>query len=104
MELIEYKKGQNVEVELLDIKSDKMEWKDGVIDKVDMIYPNNGSKHPPYPIVIVKTTRTYCKTEPQFITIQNNIRVFITNKLTFYTKKNTEGFIYKNNIRLKEVI
>ena len=97
----EYKAGNVVEVLMNNPREgNKPEWREGEVLDNRMIYPSNGSHHPPYPIVIVRVRRTYCKATPVYNFI-GNIPIFVDNTLEFYEKENDEGFIYENTIRLK---
>jgi len=100
MELNEYKTGDLVEIRMINPKTNETEWRDAEVLDVRMIHPNHGSKHKPYPILIVRTKRTYCKATPIYRFIKN-IPVFVDNSLEFYDKENDEGIIYKTDIRLK---
>ena len=101
MKIQDYKAGDNVEVLINNPLDNKDEWRPAeVIDK-RMIYPKNGSHHPPYPILIVRLIRTYCQATPVYRWIDGNIPVFVTNNLHFYDKENDEGVLYENQIRLK---
>jgi hypothetical protein len=101
MEMKDYKGGDLVEVKVRNPRlDDKEEWRDGEVIDNRTIYPNRGERHKPYPIVIVRLKRTYCKATPEYKWI-GNIPVFIDNSLEFYDKENDEGFIDENQIRLK---
>jgi hypothetical protein len=101
MELKNYKAGNEVQVLMNNPRNDnKDEWRDGEVLDVRMIYPRNGERHQPYPIVIVRVKRTYCKATPVYRML-GNIPVFVDNNLEFYEKENDEGFLYENQIRLK---
>jgi len=101
MEIKDYKQGDNVEILMNNPRNDnKVEWRDAEVLEKRTIYPSNGSKHPPYPILIVRTTRTYCKATPVYRFIEN-IPVFVDNALEFYDKENDEGIIYSIQIRMK---
>jgi hypothetical protein len=102
MELKNYKGGDKVQVLMNNPKNNnKDEWRDGEVLYVRMIYPRNGERHQPYPIVIVRVKRTYCKATPVYMWINDNIPVFIDNNLEFYEKENDEGFLHENQIKLK---
>ena len=64
----EYKSGDKVEVLINNPRNDnKDEWRNGeVIDK-RIVYPTYGSHHEPYPILIVRLIRTYCKATPAYV-------------------------------------
>jgi hypothetical protein len=101
MEMKDYKAGDQVQVLMNNPRLDnKDEWRDGEVLDNRMIYPSHGSHHPPYPIVIVRVRRTYCKATPIYRMI-GNIPVFVDNSLEFYEKENDEGFLYEKTIRLK---
>jgi hypothetical protein len=100
-ELNEYKAGDVVEIMVNNPRNENLnEWREAEVLDVRTIYPRTGERHQPYPIVIVRVTRTYCKATPvhRFI---GNIPVFVDNNLEFYDKENDEGILYKNQIRLK---
>jgi hypothetical protein len=66
-----------------------------------MIYPKmNYERFTPYPILIVRISRTYCKATPTYNFI-GNIPIFVDNTLEFYEKENEEGIIYSNQIKLQ---
>jgi hypothetical protein len=102
MEINDYKIGDNVEVLINNPKlNDQKEWRNAEVINKRTIYPNNGSHHRPYPILIVRLIRTYCNAAPVYKWI-DSIPVFVSNKLNFYDKENDEGIIYENEIRLKQ--
>jgi hypothetical protein len=99
MEMKNYKAGDLVQVKMINPRlEDKEEWRDGEVLDNRMVYPSHGSHHRPYPIVIIRVKRTYCKATPVYKLI-GNIPVFVDNTLEFYEKENDEGFIYENTIR-----
>ncbi len=100
MEINEYKAGDNVEVLINNPRNNnKDEWRSAeVIDK-RMIYPRAGEHHRPYPMLIVRIKRTYCKATPTYRFV-GNIPVFVDNTLEFYDKENEEGVLYSHLIRL----
>ena len=102
MEIKDYKAGDIVEVLMNNPRNDnKEEWRSAeVIDK-RIIYPSYGSRHLPYPILIVRVLRTYCTAKPVYKWIDGNIPVFVDNNLEFYDNLNEEGVLYNNQIRLK---
>jgi hypothetical protein len=97
----EYKAGDKVEVLMKNPQTNKDEWREAEIIDNRMIYPNNYSHHPPYPMLIIKVIRTYCKATPNYRYI-DDIPVFINNNIEFYDKENTEGILYNTEIRPKE--
>jgi hypothetical protein len=101
MTISEYKPGDLVDVLINNIRLDnKKEWRPGeVIDK-RTIHPGYGEHHHPYPILIVRTTRTYCKAEPIYRWV-DNIPIYFDSNLEFYDKENDEGIIYPEQIRLR---
>lgn len=102
MEIKDYKAGDKVEVLINNPQNDNnAEWRDAEVLDKRIIYPSSGSKHPPYPILIVRTRRTYCKATPVYRFVGGNIPVFVDNNLEFYDKDNDEGFVYEKEIRLK---
>lgn len=105
MEINDYKAGDKVEVIINNPRlENKNEWRDAeVIDK-RTIYPSRGSNHRPYPMLIVRVIRTYCKATPNYKDIGTGISVipFYTHStLEFYDKINEEGVLYGDQIRLK---
>jgi hypothetical protein len=99
MEMKDYKPGDKVRVKMNNPRlDDKEEWRNGEVVDNRMVYPARGERHKPYPIVIVRVTRTYCKATPLYRWINDNIPVFVDNTLEFYDKENEEGFIYENQI------
>jgi hypothetical protein len=100
MEMLNYKAGDQVEVLINNPRlENKDEWRKAEVIDNRMIYPSHGSHHRPYPMVIVRVTRTYCKATPKYRMV-GNIPVFVDNSLEFYDKENDEGFVYENQIRL----
>ncbi|HLO91587.1 MAG TPA: hypothetical protein VK172_10530 [Lentimicrobium sp.] len=96
----DYKAGDQVEVLMNNPRNaNKDEWRKGEVIDNRMIYPSRDERHHPYPIVIVKVVRTYCKATPNFRMI-GTVPVFVDNTLEFYDKENEEGFLYENQIRL----
>lgn len=101
MEMKEYKTGDRVEVLMNNPRNDnKDEWRTGVVTDIQMISPSRGEKHKPYPMVMVKTVRTYFKSVPRYEN-KFNTKVYVGDDGTFYDKENTEGFIYENQIKLR---
>ena len=99
MKIADYKTGDNVLIKMMNIKTNVEEWRKAeVIDK-RTIYPSKGSRHRPYPILIVRVMRTYCKATPQY-TFIGNIPIFMKNNLQFYDKMNEEGILNKDEIKL----
>jgi len=98
MEMKDYKAGDLVQVKINNPRLDNKDgWRDAEVLGNRMIYPReHGGK--PYPIVIVRVKRTYCKATPLYSWI-GNIPVFVDNSLEFYDKENDEGFVYENTIR-----
>lgn len=101
MEMKNYKAGDQVEVLVNNPQNEnKDEWREGEVIDVRTIYPNYGERFHPYPMVIVRIKRTYCKATPNYRFI-GTIPVFVDNTLQFYDKESEEGFLYENQIRLK---
>jgi hypothetical protein len=101
MKIAEYKSGDKVEVLINNPRNDnKDEWRDAEVLHKRMIYASNGSKHPPYPILIVRIIRTYCNATPTYKFI-DNIPIYVDSTLEFYDKEADEGVLYENQIRLK---
>jgi hypothetical protein len=102
MERNDYKAGDQVRVKMNNPRNEnKEEWRDGEVLDVRMVYPKSPERHKPYPIVIVRVRRTYCKATPTYRFI-GNIPIFVDNTLEFYERENDEGFIYDNTIMLKD--
>ena len=102
MKIDEYKAGDNVQVLMNNPANDnKEEWRDAEVLDKRIVYPSQGSHHPPYPILIVRTRRTYCKATPVYRFVGGNIPVFVDNNLEFYEKDNDEGILYESQIRMK---
>lgn len=101
MILNDYKAGDQVEALITNPQTNKDVWVNAEVLDKRMVYPSNGSRHRPYPILIVRLKRTYCKATPQYRWFDGNIPVFLDNKLEFYEKENDEGIIYEKQIRLK---
>ena len=97
MELNEYKTGDLVLIKMTNPQTNQEEWKDAEVLDKRMIYPEKSN---PYPILIVRTKRTYCKATPIYRFI-GNIPIYVDSNLEFYDKENDEGIIYKTDIRLK---
>lgn len=105
----EYKSGDKVEVLINNPRNNNQEeWRNGeVIDK-RMIIPRDsyiglGRCENPYPILIVRLIRTYCKATPTYKWIDGNIPVYVDSVLEYYDKENDEGFLYAYTIRPKEL-
>jgi hypothetical protein len=101
MKLSEYKVGEKVEVWISNPKLDTKIWVDGEVLDKRIIEPNVGERHNPYTILIIRLKRTFCKAEPEYNFINGTIPVFIGNEFEFYEMENDEGFIYNNEVRLK---
>ena len=101
----EYKAGDNVKYWIRDAKTPEAiweghprnpdlvqkagEWRDAVVDRIQMVYPHKGT---PYPMVMVKVDRCYCSGVWNTDTFNND--------LTFFVKENIEGEVYQENLRL----
>jgi len=101
MEIDDYKSGDKAEILMHNIQTNENEWRDAEVLDKRIIYPTGSSKHRPYPILIVRVVRTYCKATPKYKWLNGNIPVFVDNDLEFYDKENDEGIIYSNRIRIK---
>lgn len=102
MKLKDYKLGDLVEVLVNNPRNNnKEEWRSGEVISVRTINTSFSDKFKPYPIVIVRVLRTYCKAEPVYRFV-DNIPVFDHYSYTYTDKMNEEGFIYENQIRLKK--
>lgn len=98
----DYEVGDQVQILMNNPRNDnKDEWRDAEVLYKRTVYPSHGSHHPPYPILIVKAIRTYCKAEPIYRWIDGNIPVFVENHLEFYDKESEEGVLYEHLIRPK---
>jgi hypothetical protein len=104
MRIDEYKTGDEVQILITNPQTNKEEWRNAEVLDKRTVYPSNGSRHRPYPILIVRVKRTYCKATPTYKFINGNIPVFVDNTLQFYDRENDEGIIYDNQIRLKETV
>ena len=103
MKLDEYKSGDKVEVRILNPQTNEYEWRAGDVIGIQTIHPNAGERHKPYPMAVIKTTRTYCKARPKYRYLKGTVKrvkVFVDNILTFYDKENIEGFIYDHHVRI----
>ena len=103
MKLDAYKSGDKVEVRILNPQTNDNEWRPGEVIGIQMIHPAHGQRHKPYPMAVVKTTRTYCKATPKYRYLTGSVKrvkVFVDNVLEWYDKENTEGFIYDHHVRL----
>lgn len=102
MEINEYKVGDSVEVLINNPRNNNRdEWRDAEVIDRRMVYSSRGKYHHPYPILIVRLKRTFCKATPTYRFI-GNIPVFVDNTLEFYEKESEEGVIRSNRIRLKQ--
>ena len=100
MKINDYKIGDSVEVLINNPRLDnKNEWRKAEVIGKRIIYPSNYSHHKPFPILIVRVIRTYCKSTPIIKWIEN-IPVYVDSKLYFYEKENDEGILYMENIKL----
>ena len=99
MELQDYKAGDNVQVLMDNIKENKLEWRDGVVTEIKTIEPGRGERHKPYPMVMVKTTRTFFRSIPDYGWTTEGVRVYKRDLGYYYDKENTEGFLFKKDIR-----
>ena len=97
MKLNEYKSGDNVEALTFNPQLNKDVWVDAEVLDKRMVHQKHGK---PYPILIVRLKRTYCKATPQYRWF-DNIPFFVDNLLQFYEKETDEGFIQDEQIRLK---
>jgi hypothetical protein len=96
-----YKAGMEIEVLMNNPRNNNQnEWRPARILDIRTIYPNHGERHNPYPMLIVRVTRTYCKAEPNYNWI-GNVPIFVDNALEFYDMENDEGFVMEEQIRLK---
>jgi hypothetical protein len=97
--IADYNVGDEVEVLINNPRLDnKDEWRPAEVLYKRMIHQEHGA---PYPILIVKVVRTYCKAEPIYRWIDGNIPVFVENNLEFYDRENEEGILYEKFIRPK---
>jgi len=99
MELQDYKTGDRVQVAMDNLKTGKVEWRDGEVIEIKIIEPGRGERHKPYPMVMVKTTRTYWRSVPNYGWTKEGVRVYKNDIGYFYDKENTEGFLFNNEIK-----
>lgn len=100
--LNDYKIGDEVKILTsnpeLSLNSNQNFWHDGVVVDIRTIHPEFGSRHKPYPIIVVKFNRTYVKAESIYKDMQG-IKVFVDYDLTYYKKESQEGFFYTGHIK-----
>jgi hypothetical protein len=101
MKLNEYKIGDKVEVLINNPKLNTDTWVDGEVLGRGFILPLKNERHKPYTILTIKLNRIYCKIEPIYNYINDNIPIFVDNKIEFYEMTNIEGFIDDKKVRLK---
>ena len=99
MELQDYKTGDRVQVAMDNLKTGKVEWRDGEVIEIKIIEPGRTERHKPYPMVMVKTTRTYWRSVPNYGWTKEGVRVYKNDIGYFYDKENTEGFLFNNEIK-----
>jgi hypothetical protein len=102
--IAEYKAGDKVQVLMTNPQTNREEWRSAEVLDKRIISPAHGSHHRPYPILIVRVQRTYCKAQPKYRWIDGNIPVFVDNTLEYYDKENDEGILYAEQIRKSEDI
>lgn len=101
MEINDYRVSDDVEILINNPRNNNSsEWRKAQILYKRMIYSQSNERHAPYPILIVRVSRTYCHVTPIYDFI-NNIPIFIDNTFDYYEKVNDEGIIYSNQIRLQ---
>jgi TusA-related sulfurtransferase len=61
MTLNEYKSGDQIEALITNPQTNKEVWVDAEVLDKRMVYPNHGERFKPYPFLIVRLKRTYCK-------------------------------------------
>lgn len=98
--LSNYVVGEEVEVKILNPKTNKHEWRPAKVVEIKTIHPNRGERHKPYPMIMVEVHRTYVKGSPVY-EYKYGVKIFVENELTYYTKINIEGFLYEKEIRPK---
>jgi hypothetical protein len=86
MNLATLQPGQDVEVLINNIRTNKDEWRKGVVQEVKNIHPNRGERFTPYPMALIKTIRTYWKGD----SFGNG---------EFYDKENIEGFLNNSDVK-----
>ena len=99
MELQDYKTGDRVQVLMDNPKVNKSEWRDGTVTGIEIIEPGRTERHKPYPILMVKTTRTYWRSVPNYGWTKEGVRVYKNDIGYFYDKENTEGFINGKTVK-----
>jgi hypothetical protein len=99
--LYDYKPEDKVQVFIDNARNKGIrEWREGIVERVTTIYPSYGSHHPPYPIVFVKTIRTYFKSIPRYEFLgDSNIKIYVGDDGHFYDKENTEPFLYVDQVK-----
>lgn len=104
MELNKYKSGDIVEVRVRNPQNnDAVEWRKGKVIGTQIVLARGMAWDKPYPMVVVKFERTFCKARPEYKYVEGTakrMKIFVDNSLEFYTKETTEGFIFENEIRL----
>lgn len=104
MDLNKYKSGDAVEVKIHNPQTNAEEWREGKVIGTQTVFAVGMARHIPYPMVVVKFKRTYCKAKPEYRYLEGTvkrIKIFVDNTLEFYTKETTEGFIFETDIKLK---
>ena len=99
MELQDYKPDDRVQVLMDNPKTNTPEWRDGTVTEIKTIEPGRGERHKPYPLIMVKTTRTYWRSIPDYGWTAEGVRVYKGDVGYFYDQENTEGFLFKNEIK-----
>lgn len=104
-EINEYKIGDDVQIATTNPREDPTGkndavWHDGVVTDIKMIEPSRGERFRPYPMLVVRFTRTYCTATPQYHVV-DGIKIYVDSILTFYDKESHEGFFYKTQVRLQ---
>jgi hypothetical protein len=102
IEIKEYKVGDKVRVLMNNPReNNRDEWRDAEVVRIQTVYPSYGSHHAPYPMLIVKVIRTYCKATDNFKML-DGVKVYSGSTLEFFDKENEEGVIYSDQIMLKD--
>lgn len=95
LKLTEYQKGQIVSVLIENHRTSGREWRTGTVVDKGMIYPTCGSKHPPYPKVLVEYYHSYYN--------NNETKEFYEKKAITMVISADELVVFNGNINNKVV-
>lgn len=99
----DYKIGDKVEVLINNPRNDnKDEWRDAEVIKINTIYPSGSGNYTPYPMLIVRVIRTYCRVVANNYRMVDSIPIYVDCTLEYYDKINEEGIVNSNEIKLKQ--